>query len=119
VRVVNPLFVLWPEEEPVPDPIDRFGNIDLAVAATESRMIGGGTAVFVNVPTEAPISLYFRLVEPSAAGSDGDGVVGGGCNDVPGFSAAAQPRLSQSCVSCHGGGQASAKSAVDMSMVND
>jgi hypothetical protein len=38
VRLTHPLFVVWDGNNPVPDPIDRFGDIDLTVAEmTTSR----------------------------------------------------------------------------------
>ena len=51
-HLVHPLFVVWQAETPEPDPIDRFAGLDLALAAGQSQMIGGGTAVFVEVPPD-------------------------------------------------------------------
>src|SRR6185436_19117692 len=47
------------------------------------------------------------------------GVVGGGCNNIPQFTALAQPPLAASCASCHGGGNPSAQGSVDMGRLAD
>lgn len=81
VRLTHPLFVVWEGQEPVPDPIDRFSDIDLTVAEMSSSPVGGGTAVFVDVPPGAPLSLYFKAatfangMPPTPEG----GTTGGGC----------------------------------------
>ena len=69
--------------------------------------VGGGTAVFVDVAPTSDISVHFRVAEladgTDPGGGDG-GVVGGGCNNVPAFTSAAQPPLAASCGNCHGAG---------------
>ncbi|MCB9562283.1 MAG: hypothetical protein H6708_17910 [Kofleriaceae bacterium] len=123
VHVVNPLFVIWNEGSPEPDPINRFGNIDLVVQEGLTSYVGGGTAVFVDVAPTSDISVHFRVAEladgTDPGGGDG-GVVGGGCNNVPAFTSAAQPPLAASCGNCHGaGGQTNAISATDMTRIAD
>ncbi len=125
VHVINPLFVIWEAEQPSPDPINRFGNIDLTVLEGTTSYIGGGTAVFVDIAPGSDISIEFRTLEtadggdPGGDGGDG-GTVGGGCNNVPAFTSAAQPPLNTNCASCHGtGGQANAISATDMTRIAD
>lgn len=121
-HLVNPLFVIWSEGVAEPDPINRFGNIDLTVLEATSSQIGGGTAVFVDVIPGSDISLHFRVAE-FADGTDPDddgGIVGGGCNDVPAFTANAQGALSAACNTCHGtGGMPDAIAATDMRLIND
>ena len=75
-HVVHPLFVTWVDGVATPDPIDRFSTIDLSVGAGLSGMIGGGTAVFVDVPPTAMLSVHFREVEASGEGG-GEGGGGG------------------------------------------
>ena len=123
-HVVHPLFVTWVDGAATPDPIDRFSTIDLAVGAGLSGMIGGGTAVFVDVPPTAMLSVHFREVEASGEGGAGGGGGGGGggeggCAALAEFTASAQPVLSARCVSCHAGSNAMATQATDMTKVND
>jgi len=117
MRLTHPLFVSWVGTDAQPDPVDRFADIDIAVAPAASLMIGGGTAVMVDIATDAQLSLHFDVAEPSDG--DGGGTLGGGCKAVTQFAAIAQPLLSANCVSCHGGGNAGATGAVDMTSVND
>jgi len=117
-RLVHPLFVVWAEGAPQPDPVDRFADLELAIPEGQSAMLGGGTAVLVDVPPDAMLSIHFQVAEASADGGGGGGG-GGGCKAVEAFTAAAQPALAQSCVSCHGGGNTSATSATDMTRMND
>ncbi len=123
VHVVNPLFVIWSEGQPAPDPINRFGNIDLVVLEGATSYIGGGTAVFVDVVPGSDISVHFRVAEfadgTEPGGGDG-GVVGGGCNNVPAFTSSARAALAQSCGNCHGaGGMTDAINATDMTKIAD
>jgi cytochrome c553 len=122
VHLVNPLFVIWDGETPMPDPINRFGNVDLVVQETQTSYVGGGTAVFVDIPPGAPISLEFRiatLADGTDPGGGPGGVVGGGCNNVPAFTSSAQPPIAAACASCHGGGNTDAVAATDMRKIND
>ena len=116
-RLVHPLFVLWQQGGPEPDPIDRFAGLDLAVESGQSQMIGGGTAVFVDVAPDSMLSLHFELAEASAGGVGGGAPAG--CSEVAAFTASARPVLSASCVSCHGGGNTSATNATNMTRVDD
>ena len=122
-HVVHPLFVTWVDGVATPDPIDRFSAIDLSVGAGLSGMIGGGTAVFVDVAPTAMLSVHFREVEASGEGGSegggGGGGGGGGCQALDAFTASAQPTLSANCVSCHGGSNAMATQATDMTKIND
>lgn len=120
-RLVHPLFVTWTDSEPTPDPIDRFADIDLALAEGETGMIGGGTAVFVDVSPTAMLSIHFEVAETSdgSGGGGGDGSDPGGCQDVASFTANAQGPLSADCASCHAGNNASATNATNMTGIND
>lgn len=116
-HLVHPLFVVWQDQAPEPDPIDRFAGLELSVASGQQQMVGGGTAVFVDVAPDSMLSLHFELAEAAsgAAGSSGPA----GCAAVAAFTASAQPALSASCVSCHGGANSSATNATNMAKVND
>lgn len=121
-HVVHPLFVTWDAQgTATPDPVDRFSDIDLTVAASMSSPLGGGTAVFVNIQPDAKLSIHFKVAELANGGSTtgGGGITGGGCKSVAGFTQYAQPLLAQNCASCHAGGNASATAATDMTKIND
>lgn len=117
-HLVHPLFVVWQADGPEPDPIDRFAGLDLALASGQSQMVGGGTAVFVDVAPDSMLSLHFELAEASAGGAGGGGGPAG-CTEVAAFTASARPALSASCVSCHGGANSSATNATNMTKVDD
>ena len=121
-HVVHPLFVTYDEHDtPSPDPVDRFSDVDLTVAATMNSPIGGGTAVFVNVQPTTKLSLHFKVAQLANGGTTtgGGGTTGGGCKAVAAFTQYAQPQLAANCASCHAGGNAGATSATDMTKIND
>ena len=121
VRLVHPLFVVWDAATPIPDPIDRFSDIDLTVAELTSSQVGGGTAVFVDIPPSGQLSVHFKTATfaNGMPPSDGGGIVGGGCKAVPLFTANMRPPLQGNCVSCHAGGNAGATGATDMTKLAD
>ncbi len=115
VHIIHPTFVPWEGDIPVPDPVDRFSNVDLYAPATESVFVGGGTLILVGVDSAAPISVRFVTAEIA---SEGETVLDG-CNDVASFTANAQPQLDQYCTGCHGGGVQGATAATDMTQIDD
>jgi mono/diheme cytochrome c family protein len=122
VHLVHPLFVTWDAQNVAsPDPVDRFADIDLTVAASQTSSIGGGTAVFVDVAPTTKLSLHFLVAAKATGGTTtgGGGTTGGGCKAVAAFTQFAQPLLSANCAGCHAGGNAGATSATDMSKIND
>ncbi len=122
VHLVHPLFVTWDAQNVAsPDPVDRFADIDLTVAANEASSIGGGTAVFVDVAPTTKLLLHFLVAAKATGGTTtgGGGATGGGCKAVAAFTQFAQPVLAADCVGCHGGGNAGATSATDMTKLLD
>ncbi len=119
VHLVHPLFVVYPKgKKASPDPVDSFSNVDQYFEAGEADTLGPGTVVITNWAANAKLSVAFQVIEPisSEVGDGGvEGGVAGGCKDVGAFMANAQQLLQQNCVGCHGGGNAGAKGAVDMS----
>jgi mono/diheme cytochrome c family protein len=120
VHMVHPLFVVYPKGlEPDPDPVDSFSNVDQTFEPGQSGTLGPGTMIVTNFAPQAKLSMAFEKLELVAAevdgGADGGTTTGGGCKDVAAFTANAQPLLQSNCVGCHGGANAQAKGAVDMS----
>jgi hypothetical protein len=127
----HPLFVSYPVDdpttidvdeslaEPKADTIDRFFSVKMnlmAGAVVTDQLIAGGTAAFVGFLATDKLSIHFKDAKIFAAG----------CKDLAAFRANAsaafattQAGLGQSCLSCHGGQNANATSAVDMTQVNN
>ncbi|MEZ4399582.1 MAG: hypothetical protein R3B06_06170 [Kofleriaceae bacterium] len=120
-RLTHPLFVVWDGAQPIPDPIDRFSDIDLTVAEATSSSVGGGTAVFVDIPPTAPVSLHFKAATfaNGMPPSDNGGTTGGGCKAVALFTAMARPQLTTCAGMCHAGSNAGATAATDMTKLAD
>jgi cytochrome c553 len=121
VRLVHPLFVVWDAATPIPDPIDRFSDVDLTVAELTQSQVGGGTAVFVDIPPQGQLSVHFKTATfaNGMPPSDDGGIVGGGCKAVPQFTSQARPQLTTCANQCHGGTNAAARAATDMSKLLD
>ncbi|HEY4240612.1 MAG TPA: hypothetical protein VGM88_12410 [Kofleriaceae bacterium] len=115
---------------PVPDPLDRYFAMKEDLMANGSDNIGDGTAAFSTFSVGDKLSFHFKVLTPyvdaSGSGSgSGSGVDDGGCKDLTTFKASAQSFFAtqltgeaQSCVSCHGGGNATAKQTLDMTGVD-
>ncbi len=121
VRLVHPLFVVWDQATAIPDPIDRFSDIDLTVAEMTTSQVGGGTAVFVDIPPQGQLSVHFKTATfaNGMPPSDGGGITGGGCKAVPQFTSTARPQLTACAGMCHAGTNAAARGATDMSKLAD
>lgn len=124
VHVVHPLFVVFPVgKSSDPDPVDSFSNVDQQFPAGEAATLGPGTLVLSNWSPNAKLSMAFEtleLIQPDVTdgGTDGGTTTTTGCKDVASFTANAAGPLKGNCVTCHGGGNASAKGAVDMSTID-
>ena len=120
VHVVHPLFVVSPVGKPAdPDPVDSFSNVEQTFEAGKAGALGPGTLILSNWQPQAKLSLAFEKIE-LVDDTTGDGGTGptGGCKDVDAFLANAQGPLKQGCFTCHGGGNAQAKGAIDMSSID-
>jgi hypothetical protein len=122
VHVVHPLFVVFPVgKQADPDPVDSFSNLDQTYDPGQAADLGPGTLILSNWSPSAKLSLAFQKIEVVAAMMPTDGGAVdpmGGCKDVNAFMANAQGPLKNNCVGCHGGGNASAKGAIDMSTID-
>ena len=131
VYMEHPLFASWPTDgsETRFDTIDRFYNIKMNTMANATESIGGGTAAFIGFTATDKISIHFKAMkayQPDAGGGGGGGGgATGGCKVLASFKANAQAMFTtavggaaQSCLSCHGGQNASATSAMAITGVN-
>ena len=124
--IEHPLFVSTPvivegaetAPEPVADGIDRYFNTKLNVKAGETDVIEGGTASFLNFPTENQLEVHFKIVSAYKVEEmpGGGTATPGGCKDLASFKANAQAAFSGSCASCHLAGNA--KMAMDLAGIN-
>lgn len=125
VHLVDPLFVIWDGETEVPDPINRFNDVDLVVAENMESPVGGGTAIFTyanpaDIPNAPQISIHFKTatfangMDPSQNGGDTSS-----CKAVPMFTQTIKPLLQHCATTCHGGQNPTATGATNMTQVND
>jgi hypothetical protein len=122
IHVVHPLFTVYPQSGPAaPDPVDSFSGLDQTINMGATHMIGPGTLILTSFHLGDKIGVVFQTLAATnpPGGTDGGTGGGGGCKDVTDFTADAKPPLSNTCVTCHGGNNAGAQSALDMSRVND
>jgi mono/diheme cytochrome c family protein len=116
VHIKHPLFVTWMDTTPTPDGADSFDTVELDLMANQTATLGGGLVMLPNVPSTAKLSVSFQMIGPPV----GSGTTTlAGCKVVSSFTTNARPRLSTSCVGCHGGANGGATNAVDMTKVND
>jgi mono/diheme cytochrome c family protein len=124
VYLEHPLFASWPTDgsEAKFDTIDRFFNVKVNAMAASTTMIGGGTAAFIGFNATDKISIHFKALkafQPDAGmpgGGGGDN--GGGCKALASFKTNAAAAFSTNCLSCHGGQNANATSAMNITGVN-
>jgi mono/diheme cytochrome c family protein len=124
VYLEHPLFVSWPAGAPeIPDSLDRFFNVKMDQMPMTADSIGGGTAAFVGMSPNDPVSIHFKVIGKymDGTGSNGSGGTAGqtGCRQLASFKQNAAGPLQTSCASCHAGNaNANAKSAMDITGVN-
>lgn len=124
VHIVHPLFAVNPVgKDPQVDPVDSFSNVDQRFDPGESGTLGPGTLLLTNWAPNAKLSIGFEKVELISTmvdgGADGGTTTAGGCQDVGSFMSNAQAQFKSNCFACHGGGNASAQGAIDMSQIDN
>jgi len=120
--IEHPLFVSWPMDgsEPKADTIDRFFNVKMnlmAGATVEEQQISGGTAAFVGFLATDKLTIHFKganIFQPE----DGGTMVQAGCKVLTDFKANAVGPMQTNCLSCHGGQNANATSAMNITNIN-
>jgi mono/diheme cytochrome c family protein len=118
--IEHPLFVSRPAMgDPIPDQIDRFFNLKLNEAANATEQMSGGTHSFAGFAPTDMLEIHFKVVSAFKPDTSGGGTIGtGGCKVLASFKANAAGQLQANCASCHAGGNAGAKAAMDLTGVN-
>lgn len=127
VYMEHPLFASWPTDgsETRFDTIDRFYNVKLNQMAGSTAQLGGGTAAFIGFNATDKISISFKALkkfQPDAGGGSGGGETGG-CKVLASFKTNALPLFTtnvgvNACLSCHGGQNGNATSAMNITGIN-
>jgi mono/diheme cytochrome c family protein len=125
VYLDHPLFVPWPTTgSEIVDNLDRFSQVKLNLAATTTTPIcpgpscdhiGAGAAIFVGFASSNKLSITFKVLEAAHPGDVPPPPVGCGTNGFASFLTNMKPVLSGTCAGCHGGNDAGAKGAMDLS----
>src|SRR5262249_29380738 len=107
--------VLPPGGDPDPDPVDSFSNVDDTFEPGMAGTLGPGTLLLTNWRADGKLTIGFEKIEivNPAMMTDG-GMPMGPCKDVASFTTNAAPPLMGNCIMCHGGANAMAVGAVDM-----
>lgn len=113
-RIVHPLFVAYVDGIAVPDRVDRFSFVDMAVEDGDSQYIGGGTFVMLDFPPDSDLLIIFEIAERLDGGMGNDGGVLLSCLDIDLFDMKAKPQLEFCAENCHAGGDEQATAATDM-----
>jgi hypothetical protein len=124
VYLDHPLFVSWPPEgNELVDNLDRFSQTKLNLAATTSTPvcpgpscdhIGAGAAIFVDFASANKLSITFKVLEPAHADAAPPPPMGCGTNGFASFLTNMKPVLTGLCAGCHGGSNAGATGAMDL-----
>lgn len=123
IELEHPLFTVYApgSTEGDPDPIDSFSNVSQSVEPGTVAPLGPGTVVLTNWVSGGKLSLNFEsvsVIDPlGGEGGAGGGMTTGPCMALMAFSDTAEGPLDNNCTTCHGGNNAAATNAVDMSDV--
>ncbi|MBM4359093.1 MAG: hypothetical protein FJ096_13390 [Deltaproteobacteria bacterium] len=119
VKLVHPLFTVFEKGsiDGEPDPVDSFSNVTLELQPGTSGVLGPGMVVLTNWKEASRLSLGFEV----ATVIDPNGTLdpnASPCKAVETFTKNAAPALN-ACFGCHGGADAQAQGAIDMSDLMD
>jgi hypothetical protein len=123
VYLEHPLFASWPPDgaPPIPDTLDRFFSVKINIASGGAGMaIGGGTAAFVNFTPTNEITIHFKVLDKFRAdvGTGDPMMTSTGCKKLTEFKANAKGPMQTNCAGCHGGANANATSAMNLTGIN-
>lgn len=112
IHVVAPIFVMVPADNTAPVVDKNFSAADLTINAGATGNLDT-PYFFFNWVAGSKLEVQFTKIE-TTTGSDA-GVTQSGCKSVATFQSSAAPELINTCVGCHGGGNANATNAMDLS----
>jgi hypothetical protein len=115
LHVVHPLFTVYPAAGGVdPDPVDSFSGFDQSYTLADDPTLGTGQVLLANWQKDARLGIGFEHldVEPGQGG-------GLPCKNVGEFQSVVVPQMQYCAKTCHAGGKAEAKAAMDLSGLND
>lgn len=126
IYLEHPLFVSWPATgNPIPDSIDRFFAVKMNLAATTSPAvcpspscdhIGAGAAAFIGFAPANKLSITFKVLDPfHDDAAPPPPPTGCGTNGFASFLTNVKPVIQTCQQQCHGGTNAGAKNAMDLS----
>ncbi len=116
IHILSPIFSMIPSSGPEVDNTD-FSTTEMSIAAGTSAQISP-VFYFPNWVTGSKLKLQFEKIESATvAGSDAGGG-GTTCKDLTDFQNSAAPAMKSSCVGCHGGGNGTATSSMDLTALN-
>ena len=104
------------------DPVDSFSNVSQIVEVGTSAPLGPGLVILSNWSKGAKLSIAFKSIATTDPNGGSGGAGGGNGDDGPcsadtSFTTNAVPALAP-CTNCHGGNNAKATNAVDMTQLD-
>jgi len=116
VHIVSPIFAQMPSSGPEVDNTD-FSTTDLTAGAGTSAQISP-VFYFAGWTPGSQLKIEFEKIE-SATVTATDGGTATTCKDLTDFQNSAAVSMKANCVSCHGGGNPTAQSSMDLSALNN
>lgn len=113
VHIASPTFVVVPTKG-AETANTTFSTTDLTAPAGGTATIGT-VLYFFGFPSGAKVRIQFQKIETSTGGGGADAGSGTTCKSLTDFTNSARPALQANCVNCHGGNNANATAALDMS----
>jgi hypothetical protein len=114
VHIISPIFAQMPASGPEVDNTD-FSTTDLTAAAGASAQISP-VFYFPGWTPGSQLKIEFQKIEASTATADAGSTTT--CKDLTDFQNSAAVSMKANCVSCHGGGNPTAQSSMDLSALN-
>jgi hypothetical protein len=117
IHILSPIFTMVPASGPEVDNTD-FSTTEMSIASGTSSQISP-VFYFTGWVSGSKLKIQFSKIEAATvAGSDG-GTTQTACKDLNTFTNSAAPTLKNQCVSCHGGGNGTATSSMDLTALNN
>ncbi len=115
VHIVSPIFAELPANNGTEVDNTDFSTVDLTAAAAASAQISP-VFYFPGWVAGSKLKIEFQTIAASTATADAGTT--STCKDLTDFQNSAAPSMKTNCVSCHGGGNPTAQSSMDLSALN-